>query len=94
MIAQKKQQTSTSIPRRVVTLIFIRFHSDLGDDADRSGDGICKRKSCGPTSDGRPKRTRKTTKGDGWKKNYTGGSQVRIRDDRAEYKPAAEDGSE
>jgi hypothetical protein len=55
----------------------------------QTGDGICKRKSCGPTSDGRPKRTRKTTKGDGFEQD-TGASQRRIQE--ADTDNLSEDG--
>jgi hypothetical protein len=69
----------------------------------QTGDGICKRKSCGSTSDdGRPKRTRKTTKGDGFEQD-TGASHRRIQeadtdnlsedDGSTEFKPD-EDGSD
>jgi hypothetical protein len=52
------------------------FISDPG--IMQTGGGICKRKSCGSTSDdGRSKRTRKTTKGDGFEQD-TGASQRRI----------------
>jgi hypothetical protein len=63
----------------------------------QTGDSILKRKCCDRTSEGRSKRTRKTTKGDGWR-NGTGGSQRRIRgadtdpliedDGSTEFKPA------
>jgi hypothetical protein len=54
----------------------------------QTGDSIFKRKCCGRTSEGRPKRTRKTTKGDGWR-NGTGDSQRRIRG--ADTDPLIED---
>jgi hypothetical protein len=52
------------------------------------GDSIFKRKCCDRISEGRPKRTRKTTKGDGWR-NGTGDSQRRIRG--ADTDPLIED---
>ena len=56
----------------------------------QTGDGICKRKSCGSTSDDRrPKRTRKTTKGDGFEQD-TGASQRRIQE--ADTDNLSEDG--
>ena len=56
----------------------------------QTGDGICKRKSCGSTSgDGRSKRTRKTTKGDGFEQD-TGASQRRIQE--ADTDNLSEDG--
>jgi hypothetical protein len=69
----------------------------------QTGDGIGKRKSCGSTSDdGRPKRTRKTPKGDGFEQD-TGASHRRIQeadtdnlsedDGSTEFKPD-EDGSD
>jgi hypothetical protein len=64
------------------------FISDLG--RMQTGDGICKRKSCGSTSDdGRSKRTRKTTKGDGFEQD-TGASQRRIHE--ADTDNLSEDG--
>jgi hypothetical protein len=45
-----------------------------------TGGGVCKRGSCDPTtSDGRPKRTRKAKKGDGFEQD-TGASQRRIQE--------------
>jgi hypothetical protein len=55
----------------------------------QTGGGIWKRKSCGPTSDGRHKRTRKTTKGDGFEQD-TGASQRRIQE--ADTDNLSEDG--
>ena len=49
---------------------------------------IFKRKCCDRTSEGRPKRTRKTTKGDGWR-NGKGDSHGRIRG--ADTDPLIED---
>jgi hypothetical protein len=54
----------------------------------QTGDSIFKRKCCDRTSEGRPKRTRKTTKGDGWR-NGTGDSQRHIRG--ADTDPLIED---
>jgi hypothetical protein len=55
----------------------------------QTGDSIFKRKCCDRTSEGRHKRTRKTTKCGGWR-NGTGGSQRRIRG--ADTDPLLEDG--
>jgi hypothetical protein len=54
----------------------------------QTGGSIFKRKCCDRTSEGRSKRTRKTTKGDGWR-NDTGDSQRRIRG--ADAAPLIED---
>jgi hypothetical protein len=56
----------------------------------QTGDGICKGKSCGSTSDdGRSKRTRKAIKGDGFEQD-TGASQRRIQE--ADTDNLSEDG--
>jgi hypothetical protein len=67
-------------------------HSDFisGPGITQAGGGICKRKSCGATSgDGRPERTRKATKGDGFEQD-TGASQRRIQE--ADTDNLSEDG--
>jgi hypothetical protein len=70
--AQSSDKQKKNTPSCHIQISF----SDLG--MMLTGDGICKRKSCGSTSDdGRSKRTRKTTKGDGFEQD-SGASQRRI----------------